>query len=895
MQKALLEQLLANKPAETKSKVSNAFDDVSCNFEFAVSVNMSQVQKHMDEANEKGFIAWCNQDAKSAIIYGAGSVYQDNFTDCMTWLNNIRVKSDVALAHFIANDGEKIIEIKDDDEHVRNIVAGALDKIHQQPATPNEADDASKELPVADAVTAHTLEAKPADEAQRHLERAYAYESRDEFEKALRKCEAAVELTPERAEAHNLRGIVLESLGRKEEALAAYREAIRLEPALQEAQENLQELETELKRSRAYQDTTRPAPTFPEVQRPPEGKAGLAAGEEKPPGPQRLDFIVPRGKIALEGTRLTFRRGRFSSETVSLSLDSLRLVYLFFPTQFKWRLIRPSQYHYQYQDLDALSEDAFSELYAALSQQHRFLMGDFLFVLADFEGHVVTVSWKRLADSGIDLMTELRRHRAVRRERLTRWLQGNPSSTIVSKWAIFRIDVSLNVAGIAWSHRRFIPWDALQDIKIHQHKSPLGDTCQFWFIPAKASGLKEINITGVSAKQTEACLAEFNFWRSPDQEPLPEGTGAEQPGPPTAPSHAGPERTSPLAVVSLVAGIAGWIILPLVGAITAIITGHLARREIRHSEGGLSGKGLAVAGLVLGYGQFAAVALVVMVVLAVALFGRGGETTARPTPQVIATATSDASQATAVAQWAQAEVTAQAAQATAATSSGWPLVVLDTFDTNIHNWPTGTDSGALATVTRSFIDGKYRWEVEAHQRVHTAAWLEAVTVSDFCLTTEIPRTSDPDDNYGVEFRVLDANNRYYFGIYDSRQFAFSLLHEGQWVTLIGLTPTSAIRAGEANRITVIAEDSYFVFLINDQFVAEAEDERLASGTVGLAIELNNAGDKAVFEFDNFELRAPVSPYAPGRAGNSDARQPAYSHAHAYQGPAHSHAHTHRSP
>lgn len=112
MQKTLLDQLLADKPAETKSKVNNAFADVSCNFEFAVSVNMSKMQKHMDEANEKGFIVWCNQDAKSAIVYGAGFVYQDNFTDCMTWLNNIRVKNDVALAHFIANDGERIIEIK---------------------------------------------------------------------------------------------------------------------------------------------------------------------------------------------------------------------------------------------------------------------------------------------------------------------------------------------------------------------------------------------------------------------------------------------------------------------------------------------------------------------------------------------------------------------------------------------------------------------------------------------------------------------------------------------------------------------------------------------------------------------------------------------------------------
>jgi hypothetical protein len=112
MQKTLLDQLLDDKPAETRSQVNNAFADVSCNFEFAVSVSMSKMQKHMDDANEKGFITWCNEDGKSAIIYGAGFVYQDDFTDFMTWLNNIRVKNDVALAHFMTDDGEKIIEIK---------------------------------------------------------------------------------------------------------------------------------------------------------------------------------------------------------------------------------------------------------------------------------------------------------------------------------------------------------------------------------------------------------------------------------------------------------------------------------------------------------------------------------------------------------------------------------------------------------------------------------------------------------------------------------------------------------------------------------------------------------------------------------------------------------------
>jgi tetratricopeptide (TPR) repeat protein len=90
----------------------------------------------------------------------------------------------------------------------------------------------------------------PLAEARQHLEQAYAYEERDEFENALRECELAIQLAPGLAELHNLRGIVLEELGRKREAIAAYREAVRLDPAFREAQENLSEAEAELREER---------------------------------------------------------------------------------------------------------------------------------------------------------------------------------------------------------------------------------------------------------------------------------------------------------------------------------------------------------------------------------------------------------------------------------------------------------------------------------------------------------------------------------------------------------------------------------------------------------------------------------------------------------------------
>jgi len=105
------------------------------------------------------------------------------------------------------------------------------------------------------------------------------------------------------------------------------------------------------------------------------------------------------------------------------------------------------------------------------------------------------------------------------------------------------------------------------------------------------------------------------------------------------------------------------------------------------------------------------------------------------------------------------------------------------------------------------------------------------------------------------FRQVDEDF-YAFEMSDAQKFSFSLYYQGQWTTLIGWTESSAIRPGEVNRMTVLGEGAHFSLYINDQYVGEAEDGQLSKGEAGLTITLYNAGDEAVFEFDNFEVRAP---------------------------------------
>jgi hypothetical protein len=56
-----------------------------------------------------------------------------------------------------------------------------------------------------------------------------------------------------------------------------------------------------------------------------------------------------------------------------------------------------------------------------------------------------------------------------------------------------------------------------------------------------------------------------------------------------------------MAIVSLIAGIVGLTLLPIIGSIAAVVTGYMARKEINASAGAISGNGLALAGLIMGW------------------------------------------------------------------------------------------------------------------------------------------------------------------------------------------------------------------------------------------------------------------------------------------------------
>ena len=79
-------------------------------------------------------------------------------------------------------------------------------------------------------------------------------------------------------------------------------------------------------------------------------------------------------------------------------------------------------------------------------------------------------------------------------------------------------------------------------------------------------------------------------------------------------------KTSGLAIASLICGVTAWTILPIfLNAIAAVITGHLAKKEIRESNGMLTGSGMATAGLILGWIQIILVILAIVTIVVLVL------------------------------------------------------------------------------------------------------------------------------------------------------------------------------------------------------------------------------------------------------------------------------------
>ena len=74
-------------------------------------------------------------------------------------------------------------------------------------------------------------------------------------------------------------------------------------------------------------------------------------------------------------------------------------------------------------------------------------------------------------------------------------------------------------------------------------------------------------------------------------------------------------QTNGAAVASLILSVVSWFAISILGSIPAVICGHIGLSTVKNNSQTVGGKGMAIAGLIIGYLNIVASAIVVLIVV----------------------------------------------------------------------------------------------------------------------------------------------------------------------------------------------------------------------------------------------------------------------------------------
>jgi len=165
---------------------------------------------------------------------------------------------------------------------------------------------------------------------------------------------------------------------------------------------------------------------------------------------------------------------------------------------------------------------------------------------------------------------------------------------------------------------------------------------------------------------------------------------------------------------------------------------------------------------------------------------------------------------------------------------GW--AVGDTPDSSV-----AVNGGALTYTQKA--PGSFSFRVVGRQGGDFSAEISAA-LADNC---------GSGDKFGLIFRLQDAGNYYSFQIDCDGRYRFVRYGGGTASPVIDWTATQAIERGAraANKLSVTAKGSDFIFAVNDTQVATAADTAYASGRFGLWVGANVSKNFTVV-FDDFK-------------------------------------------
>ena len=207
-----------------------------------------------------------------------------------------------------------------------------------------------------------------------------------------------------------------------------------------------------------------------------------------------------------------------------------------------------------------------------------------------------------------------------------------------------------------------------------------------------------------------------------------------------------------------------------------------------------------------------------------------------------ATAAAEIENAAKIAQDATATAETRAlANSMIATQAAWRTVFSEPFKDNSNKWPGGITQDKFLAVTSVITDGSYLLTVKPKQGNAYTNLIpeEAQPFSDISAAVTVQfNQGDAGDHYAYGLVYRHVNDDYgFFGIENDGAFRVLVVYDTGIYQQIEQS-TTAIRTGPGliNRIEVRAIGSRFVFLINDQVVAQLTED-MAQGDTGLGVDV----------------------------------------------------------
>ncbi|MFC1958991.1 family 16 glycoside hydrolase [Chloroflexota bacterium] len=173
------------------------------------------------------------------------------------------------------------------------------------------------------------------------------------------------------------------------------------------------------------------------------------------------------------------------------------------------------------------------------------------------------------------------------------------------------------------------------------------------------------------------------------------------------------------------------------------------------------------------------------------------------------------------------------------------LYYKDDFSDPSSGWLRKSDEGS----EWDYENGEYH--VLFHRERYTSWWWNrsAGDFTDFALEIDTKVLNESQGTeYGIIFRLQDADNYYYFEVSPSGYYSVGKRFNGHWTPIKHEIGSPFIKEGNStNRLKVVCKGSQMVFYVNGYHLLTITDETFTGGHIGVKIVANQRNAGAAFD------------------------------------------------